>query len=62
MAPGGLTTNTRELAYVVDLDELEQVIWNMLDRIRQRDGQKIAHEVADRLVGSIAAGIKRPNS
>ena len=53
-APGALNTNTRELAYVVELDELEQAIWKTLDRIRQRDGAKIANEVRGRLADSIA--------
>jgi hypothetical protein len=39
----------RELAYVVEFDELEQAIRKTIDRIRQRDGAKIANEVADRL-------------
>jgi hypothetical protein len=42
------------LAYVVECDNLEQVIWKTLDRIRERDGAKIANEVRDRLADSIA--------
>ena len=53
MAPGGLNTNTRELAYVVECDELEHVMLETLARIRKRDGDKIAREVADRLADSI---------
>jgi hypothetical protein len=45
----------RELAYVVECDNLEQVIWKTLDRIRKRDGAKIANEVRDRLADSITA-------
>jgi nucleoside-triphosphatase THEP1 len=44
----------RELAYVVECDNLEQVIWKTLDKIRKRDGAKIANEVAGRLADSIA--------
>jgi hypothetical protein len=44
----------RELQYVVEFDELEHVILETLDRIRKRDGAKIANEVAARLVDSIA--------
>jgi len=44
----------RELAYIVELDELEQTIWKALARIRKRDGAKIAKEVAGRLADSIA--------
>jgi hypothetical protein len=61
LAPGGLNTNTRELAYVVEFDELEHVIWETLDRIRRRDGAKIARKVADRLADSIAAIGEGPN-
>jgi predicted component of type VI protein secretion system len=53
-SPGGLNTNTRALAYVVDFDELEQVIWKTLARISKRDGAKIANEVAGRLADSLA--------
>jgi nucleoside-triphosphatase THEP1 len=44
----------RERQYVVEFDELEHVILETLDRIRKRDGAKIANEVAARLVDSIA--------
>ena len=45
----------REPAYIVELDELEQVTLETLDRIRQRDGGRIANEVRRRLADSIAA-------
>jgi hypothetical protein len=45
----------RELQYIVELDELETAIRETLDRIRQRDGGKIALEVRRRLIDSIAA-------
>jgi hypothetical protein len=48
----------RELAYVIELDELEQHVWTTLDRIRERDGAKIFKEVAERLVDSVAASIE----
>lgn len=43
----------RELAYVVEMDELEHTVLVALDRIRQRDGGKIAREVANRLADSL---------
>ena len=55
MAPGGLNTNTRELAYVVECDELEHVILETPAQIRKRDGAKIATEVRRALADSIAA-------
>jgi hypothetical protein len=39
-------TNSRELRYVVECDELEHVILETLDRIRKRDGEKIARGFA----------------
>jgi hypothetical protein len=48
----------RELKYIVELDELEQVIWKTLDRIRKRDGIKIFKEVTDRIVDSVAVSIQ----
>jgi hypothetical protein len=48
----------RELAYIVELDELEQHVWTALDRIRERDGVKIFKEVAARLADSVAASIE----
>ena len=45
----------RELQYIVELDELEQVIWKTLARIRKRDGAKIATEVCRALADSLAA-------
>ncbi len=48
----------RELQYIVELDELEQHVLTVLDRIRGRDGTKIFKEVADRLADSIAASIE----
>jgi hypothetical protein len=51
----------REPRYIAEFYELEQTILDTLDRIRERDGAKIAMEVADRLAGSIAvAGPKFP--
>jgi nucleoside-triphosphatase THEP1 len=43
----------RELKYIVELDELEQVIWKTLDRIHKRDGIKIFKEVASRVIDSV---------
>jgi hypothetical protein len=48
----------RELAYVVELDELEQHVWKALDRIHERDGLKIFKEVAERLLDSITVSIE----
>jgi hypothetical protein len=48
----------RELAYIVELDELEQHVWTALDRIRERDGVKIFKEAAARLADSVAASIE----
>jgi hypothetical protein len=45
----------RELAYVVECDELEHAMLETLAKIRQRDGGKIALEVRRRLIDSIAA-------
>jgi hypothetical protein len=45
----------RELAYVVECDNLEAAIRQTLDRIRKRDGGRIAREVANRLADSLAA-------
>jgi hypothetical protein len=45
----------RELRYIIEFDELQQAIWKTLDRIRKRDGARIANEVAGRLVDSIRA-------
>jgi len=45
----------RELAYIVELDELETAIRETLDKIRARDGGRIALEVRRRLIDSIAA-------
>lgn len=44
----------RDLRYVAEFFELETAIQKTLDRIRQRDGAKIANEVRRRLA-SIAA-------
>jgi hypothetical protein len=51
----------RELAYIVELDELEAVVLKTIDRIRKRDGAKIAREVADRLADSLAEMSRGPN-
>jgi hypothetical protein len=45
----------RDLRYVAEYFDLEMAIWKTLDRIRKRDGGKIALEVKRRLVDSIAA-------
>lgn len=48
----------RELRYVVDYFELERVISQRLEEIRQRDGAKIFREVAGRLVDSIGIDVE----
>jgi hypothetical protein len=45
----------RDLRYVAEYFELETAIRETLDRIRQRDGGKIANEVRRALADSIAA-------
>lgn len=45
----------RDLAFVIEADELEATIRRTLDRIRKRDGGRIAREVANRLADSLAA-------
>jgi hypothetical protein len=47
----------RDLAYIVEADELEASIRRVLDRIRKRDGSRIAREVAVGLADSIAVSI-----
>jgi hypothetical protein len=42
----------RELAYVVELQELEEMIWTLLDRICERDGYRIGKEAAAHLTTS----------
>jgi hypothetical protein len=39
----------RELTYVIELDELDHAIWTALDRIRERDGDRIFRESARHL-------------
>jgi hypothetical protein len=46
------------LKYVIEFDELEQVIWKTLQRIRKRDGMKIFKEVAGRLLDGLALSIE----
>jgi hypothetical protein len=48
----------RELAYIVELDELEAAITDALTRIRERDGDAIFREVAERLRDSIAVDVE----
>jgi hypothetical protein len=43
----------QELAYIVDLDDMDEAIGKMLDLIRERDGKKIFEEVAEYLIDSI---------
>lgn len=47
----------RDLAFVIEYDELEASIRRTLDRIRKRDGAKIANEVAAGLADSFAVSI-----
>jgi hypothetical protein len=59
----GLTTvpergGGRELAYIVEWDETEHLIWTMLDRIRDRDGREISREVAGSLIEGIGLAMK----
>jgi hypothetical protein len=49
----------RELAYVVELDDLEHLITTTLDRIRARDGEKIFREVATHLREAVDSTIGR---
>jgi hypothetical protein len=48
----------RELRYVIELQDLEQVIWKTLDQIRDRDGMKIFKEAAEELIGSVEVSIE----
>jgi hypothetical protein len=48
----------RDLQYIVELDELEQVIWKTLNRIHKRDGAKILKEAADHLVSALTVSIE----
>lgn len=43
----------RELRYIGEYFDLQEQIWRTLDRIRERDGDKIAREVAEGLAQSI---------
>lgn len=45
----------RDLAFVVEADDLEAQVRRTLDRIRKRDGARVAREVAGRLADSLAA-------
>ena len=47
----------REPRYIADYFNVEQIIWDTLDRIRERDGDKIGNEVAERLTACIAADV-----
>jgi|ERR1700730_13481882 hypothetical protein len=50
----------RELNYIVEFDELEMLIWKTLDRIRDRDGERIftPHDVAMMRAGDAADRIE----
>jgi hypothetical protein len=48
----------REPKYIVEFDELQQHVWKALDRIKERDGARIAREVADRLADSVTVAMK----
>ena len=43
----------QELAYIVQLDDMDEAIGKMLDLIHERDGMKIFEEVAGYLIASI---------
>jgi hypothetical protein len=43
----------QELAYIVQLDDMDEAIGKMLDLIHERDGMKIFEEVAGYLIDSI---------
>jgi hypothetical protein len=45
----------QELAYIVELDDMDEAIGKMLDLIHERDGMKIFEEVAGYLIASIEA-------
>jgi hypothetical protein len=47
----------RDLAYVVECDNLEKAIRDTLDLIRRRDGVRVANEVRDRLADGLAVSI-----
>jgi hypothetical protein len=47
-----------ELQYVIELQDLEQVIWKTLDQIRDRDGMKIFKEAAEELIRSVEVSIE----
>jgi hypothetical protein len=51
--------NGRELAYVVELDDLSHAITTTLDRIRERDGEKIFREAASYLREAVDSASER---
>jgi len=48
----------RQPQYLGECYELEQIIWQTLDRIRERDGAEIMTEVAERLTTYIRLGVE----
>jgi hypothetical protein len=48
----------REFKYIVELDDLQQVIAKTLDRIHKRDGVKIFKETASYLLKDVAVSIE----
>ena len=48
----------REFEYIVELDDLQQVIAKTLDRIHKRDGVKIFKETASYLLKDVAVSIE----
>jgi hypothetical protein len=48
----------REINYVIEPDELEQVILKELAKIRNRDGIKIFKEAADTLISGISISLE----
>jgi hypothetical protein len=45
----GMKKGSRDLAYVIELQDLEFAIWESLKRIRKRDGEKIYRDAVNHL-------------
>jgi hypothetical protein len=48
----------QEPPYVAEFDELDEASWKVLSRIRERDGENIFAEVAERLIDSIKLDVE----
>jgi len=45
--------------YVIELQELEELIWTTLDRVRERDGERIGKEAAAYLHDAVDLSVSR---